>query len=145
MSLISAIFGVFRKGTSTFSEFENHVLQAVMHELAPQAAARMASRIRSVNLVQRLDGGREVNCYCMRGGRATINESERLVDQDGEIELARVKIEGPAGTANKATLWLVGGQFFSIEFDEPTEHAQETAATGIQVEVLCESVMVRDS
>lgn len=136
MGLLSAIIGVFRRGSRGFSEYELRVLEAIARELRPDVAARLQYRIESINLVQRLDGGREVNAFSMSGGHATTNEPGRLDRLPGEHKLAYVEVSGAPGTANTCVVWLVDGHLFSLEFDEPTEHADESAIEAIKAEVL---------
>jgi hypothetical protein len=136
MGLISAIAGVFRRGTPGFTEFERRVLDAVAAELSSENRDRFFARVHAVNLVQRLDGGREINCFTMREGRAVLDDATRINDSTGEREFARVRVDGPPGTANSGKVWLVEGNLFSIEFDEPTEHTDLTAVRDVRVELL---------
>lgn len=131
--MLSWIKNIFRQGTSGFRAYERAVLDAVAHELPVDAEHRLQERIRAVNLVQRIDGGREVNCYVMQHGQPVLNDSTRIDDSQGERSLATFRVDGPLGTTNKGEVWLVDGNFFSIEFDDATEHANAEAISSIQV------------
>jgi hypothetical protein len=133
MGIGAVVARLFRRGTPGFSDFEAKVLLALSEVLSPTEVERLRERVRRINLVQRLDGGREVNAFAMRGGRPVLDEDTRLDSSIGEKVLARITIEGPAGTANMAKVWLVEGNLFSIEFDEPTEHADTSAISSIRV------------
>jgi hypothetical protein len=131
--LISSMIGLFRRGTSSFTSFERCVLDAIANELTDTRKESWEARIRAVNLVQRLDGAREINCYSMRGGKPLLDKSRRVLDVAGECKLAVVAIRGAAGTANVVDVWLVDGLLFSLEFRWPTEHADPLSITSIEV------------
>jgi len=75
-----------------------------------------------VNLVQRLDGAREVNCYEMQAGKPHFDESTRLIESTGEYALAKFAFESSRDERFSGQIWLVNGFFFSLEFDKATEH-----------------------
>ncbi len=77
----------------------------------------------SVNLVQRLDGGREVNAYALENGKPVFYNSTRLTAEDKEQRLAAFSFVGSNQIIYTGAAWLVNGQLFSLEFDNPTEHA----------------------
>ncbi len=133
MSLLDSFLRAFRGGTAGFSEFEMVVLGAILEELPPQQRTRLKRRIESVNLVQRLDGGREVNCYSMRSGKPVLDPATRVQPVEGEVPFARFVVEGDEVTRNSGKAWLVDGQFFSLEFDQPTEHASPQGVTSVRV------------
>jgi len=132
-SLLSRITSVFKSGTTSFNPYEQRLVEAIRAALPARVRERFAERIASVNLVQRIDGGREVNCFSIIRRKAVLQDATRICDLPGEAILARVTIVGPPGTANIADVWLVGGNLFSIEFSEPTEHADSSQVERIQV------------
>jgi hypothetical protein len=133
MGIGAVVTRLFRRGTPGFTDFESKALSALSEVLSPSEMDRLRERVKRINLVQRLDGGREVNAFAMRGGKPVLDEDTRIDSSIGERALARIAIEGPAGTANTAQVWLVDGNLFSIEFDEPTEHADASAVLSIRV------------
>lgn len=133
MGIGAVVTRFFRRGTTGFTEFESKVLSAMSDVLSPVEMERLRERVKRINLVQRLDGGREVNAFAMRKGKPVLDEDTRLDSSTGEKELAKITIEGAAGTANSARVWLVDGNFFSIEFDGPTEHVDPSAISSIRV------------
>jgi hypothetical protein len=133
MGIGAVLSRLFRRGTSGFTEFESKVLSALSDVLTPTEMERLHERVKRINLVQRLDGGREVNAFAMQGGKPVLDEDTRLDSSTGEKALAQITIEGIAGTANKARVWLVDGNLFSIEFDDPTEHADTSGISSIRV------------
>jgi len=88
-----------------------------------------------VNLVQRLDGGREINCFVMRKGKPVLEDETRIDGSQGQKQLAYVVIQGKPGTANSGKVWLIDGDLFSLEFNYPTEHATSSEVEDIQVEI----------
>ena len=133
MGIGAVVSRLFRRGTPGFTEFESKVLSALSDVLTPTEMERLHERVKRINLVQRLDGGREVNAFAMQGGKPVLDEDTRLDASTGEKALAKITIEGPAGTANAAQVWLVDGNLFSIEFDDPTEHADASGISSIRV------------
>ena len=133
--MLSWVKNIFRQGTSGFRAYEIVVLDAVTNELPTDMRHRLQERIRTVNLVQRIDGGREVNCYVMQHGKPVLDDATRIDESQGERSLAKFRVEGPPGTANKGEVWLVDGNLFSIEFDDATEHANAEAIASIQIDL----------
>jgi len=111
-----------RGGTTGLQPLEMHVLSAIGHTLDEGMAARLSARIQSINLVQRLDGGREVNTYAMAGGKPSFDDHNRMTATDGEAKLADFFFTSTDGRRFEGSAWLVNGQLFSLEFDNPTEH-----------------------
>jgi hypothetical protein len=135
MGFLDAIQGLLKGGTRGFSGLERAVLTQASRALPQTLQRRWEQRIESVNLVQRFDGGREVNCYVMKHGKPVLDDDTRIDDAAGEKVLARFVVEGAPGTANSGNLWLVNGNLFSIEFDRPTEHAVLDAVTDVRVQL----------
>jgi hypothetical protein len=135
MAIADLFSRIFRNGTTTLNDFEMRVVQAVANALPPEMRHPFERRCSAINLVQRLDGGREINCYSMRRGAAFLDESWRMLPDSGEVELAKFRVFGPAQTKNEGSIWVVGGVFFSIEFKDPTEHASASAIERVDVKI----------
>jgi len=125
----------FQAGTPSFNDYEIAILKTIAKQLPEELRERFRSRIDGVNLVQRLDGGREVNSYVMEGRRPIMEDSTKLDSSAGEKLLATFYVTGDVGTANSGKAWLVDGNFFALEFDEPTEHATKEKISEIMVNV----------
>jgi tryptophanase len=121
VSFFNEIRALLRRGTPGFNTLELKILRAVEVQLPPPQAERLQRRIQQVNLVQRLDGGREVNSYQMRGGHPAFDESTRLTDSTGEHAFAKFAFKSSRGEQFSGQMWLVNGFFFSLEFDNATE------------------------
>jgi hypothetical protein len=133
MKLFEQMRALFRRGTAGFNSLELKILRALEAQLSPSEAARLQRRIGQVNLVQRLDGGREVNSYQMQGGRPTFDQSTRLIDARGEHAFARFAFASSRGDRFSGQVWLVNGFFFSLEFDNATEHVIDDDITELTI------------
>ncbi len=104
-------------------------------QLDADMADKLRRRVASINLVQRLDGGRQVNAYAIKRGKPTRDESMRLIADDDERMLATFSFTGANRIPYEGVVWLVKGQLFSLEFDKPTEHALDDAPTDLQLSI----------
>lgn len=135
MRLHNFLGNFFKAGSSSLNEFERAVLASVLRALRPIEEQKLSQRIGDINLVQRLNGGREVNCYAMHRGNAIFPGETRLDTSSGEHLLAKLEIKGPPGTENSCSVWLIDGNFFALEFNLPTEHANALAIANIQANI----------
>lgn len=135
MGLLNFLSRLVKAGTSGFNEFELIVLNELAAALPADLQGRLRRRIEAVNLVQRLDGGREVNCYVLQNGKPVRQVETRLDATLGEKVLAEFVVEGPPGTANTGEVWLVDGNVFSIEFNRATEHADPDAVARVLIKL----------
>lgn len=135
MSLLNTIRGLFSKGTSSYNDFELAILYAVMKKIPEEKQLPIKKRISQINLVQRLDGGREVNGFQMKMGRSVFAEETKIINSEGEKILAKAKIF-TKGTPRELSckIWMVDGHLFSLEFDEPTEHIEGKDIKTISIE-----------
>jgi hypothetical protein len=122
MGIFSSLGAFFRGGTPGFKPLERQVLDGVLEQLDVDRARRLRERVVRINLVQRLDGGREANVYEMKDGKPVIDSALRLSDAGGETVLAEFNLSTSSGSQNRGKVWLVDGRFVSLEFDQPTEH-----------------------
>jgi hypothetical protein len=129
---------MWRGGTPRFNRLELQILGAVTAELDSNAAERLRRRIAQVNLVQRHDGGREVNCYQIERGVPVFDESTRLAETEGESLFAEISFSTAGGMPMTMTtqMWLVNGFFFSLEFDNATEHCAEGSVNSLSVRLI---------
>ena len=135
MNVFRSIIAALRGGTPGFAVLEASLLSEVERHLDADRADKLRRRVAGTNLVQRLDGGRQVNAYAIRNGKPTRDESMRLVVEDDERMLATFSFIGANRIDYEGAIWLVKGQFFSIEFNNPTEHALDDQPTALQLSV----------
>jgi hypothetical protein len=108
------------RGAPKFYPFEKKILEAVQSRLHTDASALFGRQIDSVNKVQRLAEGKEVDFYQMVDGRPTTDKSLHFPNMQQEERLATVNLTfDQKGSELKADVWLVDGRLFSIEFDQP--------------------------
>lgn len=135
MSVLHELIAFLRGGTTRLKPLEASVMEAVVGIMDDDRADRLEQRLEEVNLVQRHDGGREVNCYQMKRGRPVFNEASRIAPIEGEVTLARFHATVGAGTSLSGKVDLVNGHFFSLEFDQPTEHFLDERPSRVAVRV----------
>lgn len=135
MKFLQSITSFLRKGTPSFGVLEAALLEAVGRHLDSDRADRLRRRVESINLVQRLDGGREVNAYSVKNGKPFFDEAIRLIAEDGERKLATFSFVGGNQTSYEGSIWLVDGQFFSLEFSNPTEHVLDDRPIDVKLSV----------
>lgn len=134
MKFLRSIVAFLRKGDCGFSPLEAELLNEVGRHLDTDRADRLRRRVESINLVQRLDGGRQVNAYALKNGKPAFDEATRLIAEDDERKLATFSFLGAKQVGYEGTIWLVNGQLFSLEFNNPTEHVLNDHPTDVKVE-----------
>ena len=125
--MISFLRGLL--GGSKLSNLESQILACVRDLLDPQIAAKWDSQVRSINKVQRLPDGVEVDFYCMKGGRPAPNPEFAFPNKAEELQIARIQITA-ANAKHKlvATVWSVTGFLFCIEYEGSANYFEEAAA-----------------
>jgi hypothetical protein len=103
-----------------FYPFEACVIEAMKSRLDPEAASRLQAQIDSINKVQRLTDGKEVNLYRIAHGKPAFNDGLRFPQGEEEALLGTVHLTHPGSPATlKAEAWLANGRLFSLVFDKP--------------------------
>jgi len=79
----------------------------------------LEQQVASVNKVQRLWRGKEVNLYTKHHGVVARHPETRFENQSMEVLLATVQLSGRGSTCGvwRAEVWLVEGYLFQIMFD----------------------------
>lgn len=120
--ILSALFG---RSAPSFTAYETMVLDAIQAELAEPLRGRFAQRLAAITRIRRADGGRQVAVDQKVGGRLAFPVETRLIARDGDLLLARFSvISRRTLSALQGKVWLVDGNFSSLSFTQPTEHAQ---------------------
>ena len=100
--------------------FEACVIEAIRSRLDPEAATRLQAQIDSINKVQRLTDGKEVDLYRVAHGKPSFDDSLRFPQGEEEALLGTVHLTHPGNPVTlKAEAWLVSGRLFSLVFDKP--------------------------
>ncbi len=136
MGAFQSLKAFFQRGTSGFKPLEKRILDGVIENLDTNRAGKFRERMARINLVQRLDGGREVNVYELRDGKPVIDSSLRLCDIRGERTLAEFRLTTVNGAKNSGKVWLFDGRFVSLEFRDPTEHMLDDQLERLQVKLV---------
>lgn len=135
MRILSSLFSVLTGYTTRFSKLEMALLREAQRKMKPDLAKKLDDRLAQVNRVQRIDGGRDVCSYAMRKGKPTFDDALRLVTGDEEQKLADFSFNTDKDAFYRGTIWIVGGHFFSIEFDNNTEHALDSEPRNLELRV----------
>lgn len=108
------------------SELERVILNAVRGCLSPDMAAIWDKQLQSVNKIQRLPDGVEVNFYRMQKGKASFDLGIAFPNKTEELLLATVtlKVQG-ADQQLVASVWMVRGFMFSIEYGSGSKYFEE--------------------
>jgi hypothetical protein len=117
-----------------FSYAEKAILDALKNGLEEDYRLLLATQVDSVTKIQRLDNGKEVDCYCMRWGKPYQNPAIRLPIQAAEVKFASVRITGSLGRVLNAGVNAVNGYFFSINFDRSPREIDKS--TDVEVRIL---------
>ncbi len=81
--------------------FEARVIEAIKSQLGSDAATRLQAQIDSVNKVQRLTDGKEVNLYRVAHGKPAFDDSLRFPQGEEEALLGTVHLAGCGKTGLK--------------------------------------------
>ena len=118
VGIFETIRKFFRGGDSHLNQMETLIIEQVIDKLPSDLSRKMTNRVASINLVCRLDDDREVNCYEMESGNVQARDQHRICQDNGEHILACFEIQIDLEVRLTGKIWVVHGDFFSIEFDQ---------------------------
>lgn len=128
MSMIDAIkqfFGV----SPRLSVLENSIFAAVQEGLRPMEAQQWSAQLALINRIHRSPDAKEVNVWCMRGGKAGFPR-EVCFKEEGVFKIAVVDVTAIAGQASlRARIWCAEGHVFSIEYKRSFKDFEAEAGT----------------
>ena len=133
INMFDKLISLFKKGDDSLNVLESEILDKVVAMLSPQHSNILKKRIKSINLVQRIDNNMEVNCFEMSKGKAILRTEHRLINDSDEAVLATFAINKDSMGPVSGKLWLVQGVFFSIEFDSPPNNLTEEPNYSISI------------
>ncbi|KZN54883.1 hypothetical protein N474_17165 [Pseudoalteromonas luteoviolacea CPMOR-2] len=126
INMLNKILSLFKKGDSSLNSFERKILESAASELPSELAHILMARINSINLVQRINDGQEVNCFEMVQRKPILRSSHGFPTNLEEEVFADFTVCINGNTVCRGKLWLVNGVFFSIEYsDNPKYFANE--------------------
>jgi len=143
--MLDTVFSkLFGRG-SQLSDLENLILNSIRDKLDGEIVTLWDNQVQSINKVQRLPEGVEVNFYRMRNGRPTFDSEMAFPNKTEELLLAQVKI-GVPHISNKliANIWCVKGFLFSIEYEGSVGYFEEAAGMDPQVNFTVSSEIKTD-
>ena len=133
MNILTRLFG----SRSGLNFIEKQVVEAVALALSEKPAALLRTQVSLINKVQRLDQDREVDFYRIENGTVAFPDSALFPNHAEQFELANVNIKDVAsGHQTRASLWLVKGRLFSIEFSHTPRDLSGSGDLKIEIERL---------
>ncbi|MBA2935700.1 hypothetical protein HZF05_16575 [Sphingomonas sp. CGMCC 1.13654] len=135
--MFSAILNVLRGYRTSFDALENAIFAEVRRTLPVSVQGRFDDRLRRINIIQAPLGKLELNLYEKRRGAILFSDSSRIVTTDDSIHIATVKLESADEMSRlKAKLFCGSGVLTSVEFNQPSEHADVDNITGMKVQLV---------
>lgn len=113
---------LFRK--RRLSELELLILDAVRARLKPKMQPLWDKPVASINRVERLPEGVEVDFFRMRGGKVFLDPEIAFPNRTKELHLAAVVVSTMTYVL-KADVWSVGGHLFCIEYSSGAGYFEE--------------------
>ncbi len=128
IKFFGAIFGTSKR----LSHLEKMILDSVCSTLPVDIRGQWKEQVQSINKVQRLPGGVEVNFYRMKNRRAVTPVGLAFTNKKEELHLATVRItlanvEEPL----EAKVWCVKGILFMIVYEGSVDYFEEAANTDV--------------
>ena len=122
---------------SKLNSIETAVIEAVAAALPNDAAALLRTQVSLVNKVQRIDRDREVDFYHMEKGKPAFPDTALFPNRTEEFILAKVHLTNDStGHQSNATITLVKGRLFCIEFSHTPRDLCEVDELSIEIEQL---------
>jgi hypothetical protein len=121
-TLLSSIF----RGKVKLSPLEKLILDVVRARLDVGVLVLWDKQVATINKVQRLPDGVEVNFYRMQGRKISFDPSISFPNQAEELPVAKVTLT-LVGTSQclVAKVWAVNGYIFSIEYSGGSKYFEE--------------------
>ena len=140
MSIIRKVLAKLIGFDKELSSLEKLILSAYRRELDEKSSSLWDEQIRTINRIQRLPGGVEVNFYRMHKGNPTFPPEIAFPNKEEEINFANVQIVlNETADTLLAKLWSINGYLFSIEYDGNAQYFDEALEmqSDLQVRVTC--------
>jgi hypothetical protein len=145
MSLISRFFSAVFGASKRLSCLEKAILDSVRSSLPAAALALWDMQVQSINKVQRLPGGVEVNFYRIRNGHPVVPVELAFPNEADELHLATVSISSATTDERlEARVWSVKGILFMITYQGSVDYFEEAAGSEGAVELRLECQILAD-
>jgi hypothetical protein len=137
LGILTRLLAVLRRSGSKLDAYELAIVDAVARELSPADGRKLRERARAINLVQRQNGGQYTNLYQKKGGKVVSSAETTIAGLPRTARFAKVLVKSSDQLSRlQATLYMVNGNPFSIEFDRPTKFADANRIDDIKVTIL---------
>jgi len=138
---LKSLFISFFCASARFSHLERRILDCIRSHLDKDITVFWDKQIASINKIQRLPQGVEVDFYRMKNGYPTFDSEIAFPNRTQELQLARVNVHIIDILQKlEARIWCIEGFLFSIEYDCDTRYFEEAASLDDQtiLNISCE-------
>jgi hypothetical protein len=139
-SFVARLFGAGAR----LSALEKMILDSVKDHLDVRMRSLWDRQIATINKVQRLPEGVEVNFYRMKSGRPSFEEDLACPNKTTELLVAKVRVELSGMGKLDAKVWCVKGFVFSIEYGGCVSYFEEAAGMDPQPEFILTCELTAD-
>lgn len=138
--MFMAIINLLRGYRRSFNALERAILDEVQKAIPEHVRQAFAQRLISINMVQPILGGQEINLYERRNGKILFGSDGRLVSADASILIATVELRSADEiSCLTARLFCGNGVLTSLEFNLPSEHADIEKVSAMTVSITPET------
>ena len=135
--MLHGLLSLIRGYDTKLSELELAIVDALCANISDEYCLKLKSRISYVNMIKRSDGGREVILYNRRRGVTIFNDDFAISKLPGASKFAKFKIlSNDKMTKNNGYIILMNGNLASIEYKNPTEHAEISHIKEIEISII---------
>lgn len=133
---LKASAAFFRGGDWGLDPYELAVIDALSRQVRADDGERLRTQARAINFVQRLDGGRIVYCR-IKGEKSDPSSLPKIENLPRTAKYAKVLVKSKDQLSRlRATIYLVKGQLFEINFNKPTKFANVENVDDFKVTIL---------
>lgn len=135
--MFHGFLSLIRGYDTKLSDLECKIIGDLCISVGEDKCRKLRSRIESINKITRLDGGREVLFYNERRGSVLFDPAHAISDVPGACKYAKFVINSSDKmTRNSGRIFLSQGNFASIEYRNPTEHADVCKISTIDIVII---------
>lgn len=132
--MFMAIINMLRGYRGSFNALECAILDELQRAIPEHVRRAFAQRLISINMVQPILGGQEINLYERRNGKILFGSEGRVVSTDASILIATVELHSADEmSCLTASLFCGNGVLTSLEFNRPSEHADIEKVSAMSV------------
>jgi hypothetical protein len=137
--MLRAIINLLRGYDTKFLDIELRIFSELSNLLQPDDQIKLSKRLKNIQRISRLDGGREVLLYQFINKKPVFPAETKIFQKSGIVKIAEFEVKSDNRlTANKGFILISDGNIFSIDFRRPTEHAEIDDIISIEMKIVDE-------